>query len=86
MKAESMTESYRTFHINGDVEPISETLLGQITAWYAKGSIEFRRRDRSIVELTRFRLAQMKFDEQEIAMRFGLELAGFSSMCSIGIL
>ncbi|HEX2933448.1 MAG TPA: hypothetical protein VHV54_27210 [Candidatus Binatia bacterium] len=73
--SETMTESYKTFHINGDVEPVSETLMGHITAWRAKGSIEFRRPDRSVVELIRFRLPQMKFDEQEIAMRFGLELA-----------
>ena len=70
-----MTEPYRTFHINGGVEPIQETLLGRITAWHAKGSIEFRRRDHSVVELTRFRLPQMKFVEQEVARRFGLELA-----------
>ena len=75
MKAESMTEPYRTFHINGDIEPMSETLMGHITAWHAKGSIDFRRRDRSVVELARFRLPQMRFDEQEIALRFGLELA-----------
>jgi hypothetical protein len=60
MKAESMTESYRTFHISGDVEPMSETLMGHIMAWHAKGSIEFRRHDRSVVELTRFRLPQIK--------------------------
>ena len=41
----------------------------------------------SVVDLTRFRLRGMKFDEQEIARRFGLVLArGFLSMRSIGIL
>jgi len=70
-----MTEPYRSFHINGGVQPIPETLLGRVTAWYATGSIDFRRPDHSVTELTRFRLPQMKFDDQEVAERFGLELA-----------
>ena len=70
-----MTEHYRTFHINSGVEPIPETLLGRVTAWYATGSVDFRRQDRSVVELARFRLKRMKFDDKDVAECFGLELA-----------
>src|SRR5687768_3105356 len=70
-----MTERYRTFHINGGVEPFSEALLGRITAWYATGCIDFRRPDHSVVELSRFRFYCMKFDDENVAKRFGLELA-----------
>jgi hypothetical protein len=70
-----MTEPYRTFHVNGGVQPNPETLLGRTTSWYATGSIEFRRRDHSVTELTRFRLPGMTFEEEEVAARFGLELA-----------
>jgi hypothetical protein len=73
--AKTMTEPYRSFHINGGVEPIPESLLGRITAWYATGSIDFRRADHSVTELTRFRLPGMKFEDENVAKRFGLELA-----------
>jgi hypothetical protein len=70
-----MTEPYRTFHISGGGEPLPETLLGRISDWYATGSIDYQRRDRSVVELMRFRLACMRFDYEEVAEWFGLELA-----------
>ena len=70
-----MTEHYRTFQIDGGVQPIPETLLGRITSWYATGTILYKRSDHSLVELARFRLACMKFDDKDVAERFGLELA-----------
>jgi hypothetical protein len=70
-----MTEPYRTFHINGGVEPFSEALLGRITTWYATGCIDFRRPDHSVTELSRFRLYCLKFNDENVAKRFGLELA-----------
>jgi hypothetical protein len=70
-----MTEHYRSFQIDGGVQPIPETLLGRITNWYATGDIIYKRSDHSLVELARFRLACMKFDDKAVAERFGLELA-----------
>ena len=70
-----MTEPYRTFHISGGAEPLPETLLGRISDWCATGSIDYRRADRSVVELMRFRLLCMKFADEKVAQWFGLELA-----------
>jgi hypothetical protein len=70
-----MTEAYRTFHISGGAEPSLETLLGCINNWYATGSILNQRPDRSVVELMRFRLSCVKFDDEGTAKMFGLELA-----------
>ena len=70
-----MTEPYRIFHINGEGDPFSEALLGRITAGYATGCIDFRRPDHSVTELTSFRLPGMKFEDENVAKRFGLELA-----------
>lgn len=70
-----MTEPYRTFQISGGTEPIIETLLGHITGWHATGSITYIRSNRSVVELTRFRLSCMKFDGEGVAAWFGSELA-----------
>ena len=70
-----MTDSYRTFQISGGAEPVLETLLGRINGWYARGDIDYRRPDRSVVELTRFRFPCMKFDDEDVAKWFGLELA-----------
>ena len=49
--------------------------MGRTTGWYATGSIGYRRPDRSVVELTRFRFPGMKFDDEDVAKWFGLELA-----------
>ena len=70
-----MTEPYRTFQISSGSEPVLETLMGRTTGWYATGSIDYRRPDRSVVELTRFRFPGMKFDDEDVAKWFGLELA-----------
>lgn len=67
-----MTEPYRTFHISGGAEPLPETLLGRISDWCATGSIDYRRADRSVVELMRFRLLCMKFADEKVAQWFGL--------------
>jgi hypothetical protein len=74
-ETETMTEPYRTFHISGGAEPLPETLLGRISDWCATGSIDYRRADRSVVELMRFRLSCMKFADEKVAQWFGLELA-----------
>jgi hypothetical protein len=57
--AETMTEPYKDVSIIGGTEPILETLLGRINGWYDTGNIDYRRADRSLVELMRFRLACM---------------------------
>lgn len=69
-----MTEPYRTFKIYSGTEPVLETLLGRISQWCPKGSIDYSPPDHSLVELTRFRFPAMTFDEPEIAECFGLEI------------
>jgi hypothetical protein len=71
----AMTETYKDFLIRSGSEPLSETLLGRTTQWHATGTIFYVRPNRSVVELTRLRLACMRFDDQEVAEWFGLELA-----------
>jgi hypothetical protein len=80
-----MTEPYRTFHIAGGAEPSLETLLGRITAWYASGSSDYRRTDRSVVELMRFRLSCVRFADEQTAKMFGVELARVSWIAAIAI-
>jgi hypothetical protein len=70
-----MTQSYRTFEIHGGAEPMPKTLLGRTTLWSAAGRIAYIRPDRSVVEITRFRLPGMKFDDEAVARWFGVELA-----------
>ena len=65
---------YRSFQIYSSPVPILRELLGHITQWHPAGTIDYRRRDQSLVELTRFRVPSMTFDEWEIAEHFGLEL------------
>jgi len=72
-----MTQHYRTFQIDSGVQPILDRLLGRINRRYATGNILYKRSDHSLVELDRFRLACMKFDDKDVAERFGLELAAF---------
>lgn len=69
-----MKEEHRGFQIYSGAEPVLETLLGRISRWCPRGTIDYARPDHSIVELTRFRLPCMTFDDTEIAERFGLEL------------
>jgi hypothetical protein len=77
----AMTELYRTFQIHGEVEPISETLMGRTTEWYASSRIAYiRPPNQTVVELTRFRLSCVKFDDQSVAAWFGMELAGSLSI------
>jgi hypothetical protein len=47
----------------------------RVTQWYPTGSIDYLRRDHSLVELTRFRFKAMNFDEKVIAEWFGLRIA-----------
>ena len=70
-----MNDEYRSFCITGGASPIEATLLGQITEWCPEGSIDYRRRDRSVVELTRFRVSTFPLDDQPTVECFGLEVA-----------
>lgn len=66
---------YKIFLIRSGSEPLSETLLGRATQWYPTGTIFYVRPNQSVVELTRFRLSGIRFDDQRVAEWFGLELA-----------
>jgi hypothetical protein len=70
-----LNEEYRSFSINGGASPIETTLLGCITEWCPRGAIDYRRRDRSLVELTRFRVPVFPLDDEATAECFGLEIA-----------
>lgn len=65
---------YRSFQIYSMPAPVLRELLGHISAWYLAGSIDYRRRDRSLVELARFRLRCLELDDQDVAEAFGLEV------------
>ena len=65
---------HRGLQIYSTPVPVLRELLGHIAEWQPAGTIDYRRRDQSVVELTRFRLPSMTFDEREIAEHFGLEL------------
>jgi hypothetical protein len=45
-----MMEEYKTFLIRSGSEPLSETLLGPTTQWYAKGTIFCVRPNRSVLD------------------------------------
>ena len=53
----------------------SDSLLGRVSRWCPTGNIDYVRPAGSLVELTRFQLRSMTFDEQETAELFGLEIA-----------
>ena len=50
-------------------------LLGQVTQWYATATIDYVRRNGSLVQPTRVRLPGTTFQDGEIAEAFGLGLA-----------
>jgi hypothetical protein len=68
-----MISQYKTFVIHSGAEPFSETLLGRATQWHSTASISYLRPNQSVVELTRFRLSCMKFDDQAVAEWFGVD-------------
>jgi hypothetical protein len=68
-----MMLQHRDFRIYGEAEPVVETLLGRISQWFPKGSIDYTRPRGSLVELTRFQLPSMKLNEKELAQWFALE-------------
>ena len=70
-----MHRHYYGFEIYSRAEPVSGTLLGLVTQWYPAASIDYIRRDGSLVELNRVRLTSMTFADQETAEWFGLGLA-----------
>jgi hypothetical protein len=55
-------------------EPISDTLLGQITQWKPTGCIAFKHRNGVISELMRIQFP-MTFEDEIVAKWFGLETA-----------
>ena len=70
-----MHRHYYGFEIYSRAEPAPTTLLGRVTQWYATATIDYLRRNASLVQLTRVRLPGTTFDEPEIAEAFGLGLA-----------
>jgi hypothetical protein len=72
---------YRSFQIYSTPAPVLRELLGHISAWYLAGSIDYRRRDRSLVELARFRLRCLELDDQDVAEAFGLEVGPSHCRC-----
>jgi hypothetical protein len=69
-----MTDEHRTFSIYSTAMPITDQLMGHISRWYPAGSIDYRRRDHSVLELTRFQIKSLDFDDKPIAELFSLEL------------
>jgi hypothetical protein len=70
-----MNEEYRSFLIYSRESPVETTLLACITEWCPSGAIDYRRRDRSLVELTRFRVPAFPLNDEATAECFGLEIA-----------
>lgn len=66
------TAQYRGFNLYGGCEPVSATLLGNVTQWKPTGSIAFKHSNGVITELTRFRFP-MNCDDEDVAKCFGLE-------------
>jgi hypothetical protein len=70
-----MNEEYRSFLIYGRASPVETTLLACITEWCPSGAIDYRRPNRSLVELTRFRVLAFPLNDEATAECFGLEIA-----------
>ena len=66
--------NYRSFQIYSAPAPALRELLGHIAVWYPAGTIDYARADRSLLELTRFRLPCLEVGDKELAEGFGLEL------------
>jgi len=62
-----MTEHFRGFYLTGNSEPRSDSLLGRVTQWLPTGTIDYIRRDNSVVELMRFRLSAKSFADKGAA-------------------
>ena len=69
-----MDEEYRGFKLYGGCEPITGTLLGNVTKWKPTGCVAFKHSNGVIAELTRFRFP-MNCDDEDVAKCFGLEIA-----------
>ena len=68
------TSQHRGFNLYGGSDPITETLLGDVTKWKPTGSIAFKHSNGVITELTRFRFP-IDCDDEDVAKCFGLEIA-----------
>src|SRR5690242_6848969 len=60
--------------ISGSASHMLTTLLACIAEWYPSGAIDYRRRDRSLVELTRFPVPAFPLNDEATAECFGLEI------------
>jgi hypothetical protein len=65
---------HKGFQIYSTPVPVLQELLGHITKWQPAGTIDYRRRDQTLVELTRFRLPSFELKDKDVAEWFGLEL------------
>ena len=61
--------------IYGRSSPITTTLLACITERCPSGAIDYRRPDRSLVELKRFLVPAFPLNDEATAECFGLEIA-----------
>lgn len=61
-------------NLYGGCDPVSETLLGQVTKWKPTGCIAHKHRDGSITELMRFQFPR-NCDDENVAKCLGLEIA-----------
>ena len=77
---------HRAFQIYSTPVPVLRELLGRISEWHLAGSIDYRRRDRSLVELTRFRLPSISLMNGKLRSTSVWSLAAYSSMPAIVIL
>ena len=68
------TAQHRGFNLYGGSDPITETLLGNVTKWKPTGCIAFKHSNGVIAELERFRFP-MNCDDEDVAKCFGLEIA-----------
>src|ERR1051325_5351128 len=68
------TSQHRGFNLYGGSDPITETVLGDVTKWKPTGSIAFNHSNGVITELARFRFP-MTIDDEDVAKCFGLEIA-----------
>ena len=70
-----MHRHYYGFEIYSRAEPAPGPLLGHVTEWYATATIDYVRRNGSLVQLTRVRLPGTTFQDEEVAEGFGRGLA-----------
>jgi hypothetical protein len=78
-----MTDQHRRFNIYGGSDPVLETLLGRITKWCSTGTIDYIRPVGSMIELTRFRMPGMTFNDRPLLSGSAWRLPGSPSIRAI---